>query len=206
MNKLKIAGIALIIFAWTLSLSAQNFEYYFLGGANFCQIDGDQMAGYNKLGFRAGFGVYLNNDKNDEYGFELTYALKGARTALNPDNPAQLIVRYNYSYLEVPFFYEKKFKEHFGLRVALAPAYLISAQADLGGGFREQENVRSFEVSGMIGPTYTITENWSAYIHYQYSVASIIDLQRSQVPGANFRRTGVYNHLISAGLRYKFTK
>lgn len=205
MNKLKVTGMVVLGFISASSTSAQNFGYHLLGGANFCQIDGDQMGGFNKLGVRAGFGVYLNNSKNDEYGFEITYALKGARTALNPDNPAQIILRYNYSYLEIPLFYEKKIREKIGLRFSLAPAYLVSAQADLGGGFREQENVRSLEVSGMIGPTYELTENWFAYVHYQYSLASIINLQKSQVPGANFRRTGVYNHLISAGLRYKFS-
>lgn len=197
----KLFLFAVISFLALPTIKAQNFGYQLLFGANFCQIDGDQMGGFNKLGYRLGFGSYLNNAKGDEYGFEITYCEKGSRTANDPDNPAQIIVRYHYNYVEIPLYYQKKM-DHFGLRIALAPAINVRARADLGGGFADQTNLRRFELSGIIGPSYELTENWRFYAHYQYSLLSIIDLQKSQVPGSQFRRTGVYNHLISAGFQY----
>lgn len=197
-----ICTFILILVTFTQS-KAQNFGFKLVGGTNFCQVDGDQMAGFNKLGFRFGIGSFVNTAKGDELGFELTYTQKGSRTANDPDNPPPFIVRYNYNYLEVPLYYQKKLKD-FGLKFALAPAYVVSARSDQGGGFVDDTGVRNFEISGIIGPSYNINEQWSFYIQYQYSLVSIIDLNKSQVPGSAWRRTGVYNHLISAGLNLKF--
>ncbi len=194
--------IILCILGISQGLDAQNFGYRILGGANFCQIDGDQLSGYNKLGYRFGLGSFIPVKSGDELGIEITYSQKGSRTASDPDNPGKVIVRYNYNYLEVPFYYQRKIKK-FGLRFGLVPSYLIGAQADLGGGFSSQSNVRSFELSGLAGPVYNINDRWSFYLHYQYSITSIIDQKKA--PFSNFRRTGVYNHLISTGLYYNFS-
>lgn len=200
MIRVLVLGLCCFVYS---NIYSQNIGYQMLVGSNFCQIDGDQMGGYNKLGFRLGFGSFINTPKGDEIGLEITFCQKGSRTANNPDNPPPFIVRYNYNYLEVPLYYEKKLK-NFGLRFALAPAYLVSARADLGGGFTDQTNVRKLELSGIIGPSYKLNDNLSFYAHYQYSIASIINLQKSQVAGASFRRTGVYNNVISAGFHYHF--
>lgn len=196
------SGVVVFLLMVCVHAKGQNFGYKMIVGANFCQIDGDNMGGYNKLGYRFGFGSYVNTKKEDEVGFEITYTVKGSRTANNPDNPPPFIVRYNYSYLEVPLYFTKKLK-NFGLKVALAPAFLVAAKADLGGGFTDQENVRPYELSAIIGPSYQISSKWYFYAHYQYSLLSIIDHQKSQVAGANFRRTGVYNNIISAGLAFQ---
>ncbi|MDB4347807.1 PorT family protein [Bacteroidia bacterium] len=193
----------LIVLFCFKQVEAQNIGFKLVGGANFCQVDGDQMSGFNKLGFRFGIGSFINTDKEDELGFELTYTQKGSRTANDPDNPPPFIVRYNYNYIEAPIYYQKKLKD-FGLKFAIAPAYYISARADQGGGFVDDPGLRKFELSGIVGPSYNINDQWSFYMHYQYSLMSIIDLNKSQVPGAAWRRTGVYNHLISAGLNLKF--
>jgi len=192
-----------IICGLTMSLDAQNIGFKALAGANFCQIDGDQMSGYNKLGFRLGMGSFINTAKEDELGFEITYTQKGSRTASDPDNPSKVITRFDYNYLELPLYYQKKLKD-FGLKFGIAPAYLVSAKADRGGGITNDPGVRKFELSGIIGPSYSMNEKLSFYIHYQYSISSIIDLTKSQVPGADWRRTGVYNNIISAGLNLKF--
>lgn len=194
--------ILLLVFGSFMAAKAQNFGFKALAGANFCQIDGDQLGGYNKLGFRFGFGTFIPTAKEDEIGFEITYVQKGSRTANDPDNPPPYIVRYNYNYIEVPLFYKKKIK-NFGLKVALVPGLLVSGRSDLGGGFTDDPFVRPFELSGIIGPEYQVNENWSFYMHYQYSLLSIVNLQPSQVPGSGFTRRGIYNNLISAGLGYQ---
>ncbi len=200
---MKQKTIFLIIMCQFINANAQNFGYKLIGGVNFCQIDGDGLAGYNKLGYRFGVGVTLPVNEINAWGLELTYTLKGTRTANDPDNPGNLIVKYNYSYLEVPVFFQKKIKFFQG-KIGLAPGYLIDAQKDLGGGFVTDEAAKKFELSGLLGVNFKLNDKLQYYIQYQYSITSIIN--RKKAANSTFIRNGVYNNLISMGLNYHFNK
>ena len=57
-----------IIYSFLLSCSmsyAQDFGAQLLVGANFSQVDGDQFAGYNKLGVNA--GIQINRPINSDW-------------------------------------------------------------------------------------------------------------------------------------------
>jgi len=185
----------------TKSLIAQSFGYKMIAGFNFCQIDGDQMGGYNKLGYRFGVASFVNVKDKDEVGLEITYSLKGSRTANNPDNPPPFIVKYSYGYVEFPIYYQKQIKK-FGVRVALVPGYVVKGKEDRGGGFTTQDNLRKFELSSILGANYKINNNLAFYMHYQYSITSIID--RTKPQSSVYWRKGVYNNIISAGLQLSF--
>jgi len=183
------------------SVNAQAFGYKMIAGFNFCQIDGDRMGGYNKLGYRFGIATFIPVKEKDEIGLEITYSVKGSRTANNPDNPPPFIVKYSYGYVEFPLYYQKQIKK-FGVRAALVPGYLVKGKADLGGGFTNQTNLKKFELSGLVGANYKINDHLAFYMHYQYSITSIIDQAKPQ--SGQFLRTGVYNNIISAGLQLSF--
>lgn len=183
------------------SLQAQSFGYKMIAGFNFCQIDGDGMGGYNKLGYRFGIATFLPVKEKDEIGLEITYSVKGSRTANNPDNPPPFIVKYSYGYVEFPLYYQKQIKK-FGVRLALAPGYAVKGKEDLGGGFTDQINLKKFELSSILGANYKINDNLAFYMHYQYSITSIINQAKPQ--SGQFRRTGVYNNIISAGFQLSF--
>ena len=55
---------------------AQFFKASVIGSANFAQVDGDHIAGYNKLGLNAGIGIYHDLDETASLGFEILYAQK----------------------------------------------------------------------------------------------------------------------------------
>lgn len=53
-----------------------------IAGANFCQVDGDNFAGYYKIGLNAGGIGYARIRKKMAISFELLYSEKGARSSL----------------------------------------------------------------------------------------------------------------------------
>ena len=58
---------------------AQDFGAQLFLGANFSQVDGDQMGGYNKLG--ANVGIQINRPTNNDWesAFEIRYSMKGSK-------------------------------------------------------------------------------------------------------------------------------
>ena len=65
-------------------------------GANFSQIDGDYLAGFNKLGLNGGAIAQINFNSNWSLSFELSYAQKGSATRPDPDllNTYKLVLNY----------------------------------------------------------------------------------------------------------------
>lgn len=107
--------------------TAQNYyledEKTFYGGliagTNFSQVDGDNFAGYHKVGFNLGGIVYTKLDEHLAASMEVLYTQKGAR-AKEPYTPVPGLYITNYgitlNYAEVPLMlnYFDKRKSHFG--------------------------------------------------------------------------------------------
>lgn len=100
----------------------QVFTVGFVGGANFCQVDGDSYAGYHKTGLNVGGIGYARIYRRVALSFELLYSQKGARSTdvrYSPLDSASLIAKYNINlnYAEIPLMinYFDKRKSHFGL-------------------------------------------------------------------------------------------
>ena len=93
------------IYSFLLNCSmsyAQDFGAQLFLGANFSQVDGDQMGGYNKLG--ANVGIQINRPINNDWesAFEIRYSMKGSKKVIDPEGPPTPTLDLNYHYLEVP--------------------------------------------------------------------------------------------------------
>lgn len=96
-----------------------------LGGASFCQVDGDNYAGYHRVAANFGGIGYVKVYKHVALSFELLYSQKGAKSdhvRYSPLDSTTLITKYNIklSYAEIPLMinYFDKHKSHFGLGVS----------------------------------------------------------------------------------------
>ena len=98
---MKRIGLIIFIALFSVGVEAQEFDARLLLGANFSQIDGDQFAGYNKLGLNAGVGIGRSYNNEWDFGFELRYSMKGSKKVIDPEvfTPTLTI---NYHYIEVP--------------------------------------------------------------------------------------------------------
>lgn len=61
---------------------AQTFRAALIGGINLSQIDGDNMAGYDKLGWNVGAKAHAFIAEKWSVAFEILYSEKGARASL----------------------------------------------------------------------------------------------------------------------------
>lgn len=89
-------------------------------GANFAQIDGDNYAGYHKIGLNVGGIGYARVYKHLALSFELLYSQKGAKSNIyrvSVTDSLTLVSKYNVTlnYVEIPLMinYFDKHKSHF---------------------------------------------------------------------------------------------
>lgn len=101
-----------------------------VGGLNFTQVDGDNFAGYHKVGFNVGGKVYARVAERLAASMEILFSQKGSRGHKEQfSNTRTYIIRkydINLNYAEVPILlnYFDKNRSHFG--AGLSYSQLIS--------------------------------------------------------------------------------
>ena len=88
-------------------LYGQQFNAGLIAGFNASQIDGDKLAGYDKLGLTGGIkSIYQLNDRM-ELSLELLYSMRGSQSDIN--SSAGLGIRkLHLDYLSLPLLYTYK--------------------------------------------------------------------------------------------------
>lgn len=119
-------------------------------GTNFTQVDGDNYAGFRKIGLNAGGIVYAKVAKRAAVSMEILFSQKGARAhKVQPANSDTMFIhkyRIDLNYAEVPVMlnYFDKRKSHFGA------------------GFSYSQLISSNETA-TTNPAYAITDLNKAY-------------------------------------------
>jgi opacity protein-like surface antigen len=195
-----------IVFCLGSMLSnAQDFGATLLASANFSQVDGDQLGGYNKLG--ANFGIQINREINDDWeaAFEIRFSMKGAKKVIDPEIP-QPTLKLSYHYVEVPLLakYTKynKVTPYGGLSIGVN----VFNERNDNGITSEEEALQPVEVGFVIGATYHLTEKMGIDLRHSYSVVSIRDYPIRVNSPTVFGRAGWYNRLFTVGLTLNLGK
>lgn len=182
-------------------------------GANYTQVDGDNFAGYHKVGIHGGACLFINLGKPVVLGMELLYTQKGARAGQSQlpklsNDKSTVIVDYkiHLNYAEVPLilhlFDEKK--NNFG--AGLSAAYLGSSKEifkDGNGAVYEQEAklypFRKIDLNFVANAGAHIWKGLGVNLRFQYSMLSIRN-------AANYLtgRTQQYNNIVTTRLIYIF--
>ena len=194
---------------WLLTLSstvlAQSFGAQLALGANFSQVDGDQLGGYNKLG--ANVGVQINREINDiwQAAFEMRYSMKGAKKVIDPDAPEPTL-KLSYHFVEVPLMAKytklKKVTPYGGLSVGVN----VFNERNDDGIISEEEALQRFEVCFLLGVTYHLTDKIGLDLRHSYSLLSIRDYPVVVNSPTVFGRAGWFNRLFTAGIVYKLNR
>lgn len=191
----------LFVVCFASSVSAQGFGARLLLGANFSQVDGDQLGGYNKLG--ANFGLEINRKISDdlEGAFEIRFSMKGARKVIDQEAAVPdptLILRYNY--LEVPLLLKYTHWDRIIPYAGVSIGVNVFNERDDDGRVGDEENLNPTEVALQLGGTYMITEKIGLDLRHGYSLLSVRDFQRVPNAPGLFQRTGWFNRLFTVGL------
>lgn len=130
---LKLAALSLLFAAKAM---AQNPDSYYeetprtfygglIAGANFSQLDGDNYAGYHRVGFNVGGIVYTRFDEHLAASIEILYSQKGAhgnheQQGINGSIVRSYDVRLNYAEVPLQICYFDRRKSHFGAGLAIS--------------------------------------------------------------------------------------
>jgi Outer membrane protein beta-barrel domain len=178
-----------------------------MAGANFAQVDGDNFAGYHKIGLNVGGIGYVQLQKHAAISWEILYSQKGAKS--NFPRPSGIdsiyIVKYgiNAGYAEIPVMinYFDKRKSHFGVGVSYSR--LVSATETL-----KTDRPYTIDLTKypfvknnydiVAGAELHLVKGLFLNVRFQYSLVPI----RTNTP-PNFSRAGKqYNNLWTVRLMY----
>jgi len=197
------------------SLQAQSYyvedERTFYGGpivgANFTQVDGDNFAGYAKVGMNMGATVYIKMGSGFAANMEILYVQKGCKGKPKQSGlPGINLVDYDskLNYAEVPFqlFYVDEHGHHFG--VGASYAQLISGTETVTTNptydFKLDEHpFKKFDINFLLSANLRIKKGLFLNARFAYSVLPI----RTDVPGG-LGRTEQYNNGVALRLLYLF--
>ena len=205
---MKLVTKLLFLFILTLYITkadAQGFGASLLAGANFSQVDGDQLGGYNKLG--ANFGLQINRAVKDDWeaAFEVRFSMKGAKKVLDPEIP-QPDLKLSYHYLEVPliakYIHYDKITPYTGLSIGVN----VFNERDENSIKTEEEALNPMEFGFLLGGTYHLTEKVGIDLRHSYSIVSIRDFPVIVNSPTVFGRAGWYNRLFTVGINYTLSR
>lgn len=219
-NQIKFFCIFLFVFLCTQQVQAQfgeDNDHLFAGGlvigANYTQVDGDNFAGYHRVGLNVGAALFINIGHPVSLSMELLYAQKGARAGLSQlpklmNDQSGVITDYKIrlNYAEIPLlinYFDQK-KNNFG--AGFSGAYLGSSKEtfrDGNGAIFESEAklfpFKKYDINFVLNGGAHIYKGLMINLRMQYSLLSIRNAS-NYLTG----RQQQYNNIVSTRLMYIF--
>lgn len=177
--------IALCLSACCLSAqSARRFNAGLIVGATASQIDGDQYAGYHKLGLQAGLRGIVRLRNRSEASLEFLFAQRGSRSSIN-NNQALFPFKMTLNYVEIPVQWH--YKDWFikddadgfwrvSFNAGLSYARFISAKTGTDGSSIYEvvpDYLRKNDISLLIGANFFVNRHLGFTFRYVRSLALI---------------------------------
>lgn len=180
---------------------AQFFKASLIGGGNFAQVDGDHIAGYNKLGLHAGIGIEHDLTEQRSVGFEILYAQKGSKLVNDPKATLQPIYIIKSSYIDFPLVYTQRLNTIDAVSLHTGLSVNVHLSGTIDDGIRTSDaGFNPLEIGFMLGGTYHVNDQLGFRVRHTYSVNKISgDLPAN---ARRFIRTGMYNRWFSVGVVY----
>lgn len=181
------------------------FKGLFSVGLNACQVDGDQQAGYNRLGFSGGVGVMVRYHRFLSTSVEIHYSMKGAKQRIVPNqNPAAgQLFQIQLDYIDIPVsllnVHDKKLVMFsVGLTPSLLVRYKERDQAGLDPTIVNPSYItpKRFDLSAFAAFGFVIKQQFYLGAKFSYSVLSM------RPPMLNSRSRGTYNNVINFRFMY----
>jgi hypothetical protein len=215
----KTAVLLVAAMSWlAISASAQEeYEMYenrkFYGGlvlgGNFAQVDGDNFAGYHKVGLNVGATMFMKLDEHVAASVEILFSQKGSRAK----EPQQLLagtyiksygIDMNYAEVPVLINYFDKRKSHFGggfsySRLASVNEYITEVPPPNPPIAVTSYPFKKDDINLLLSGSLHLYKGLFFNVRFQYSVVSI----RNKIP-TNYARAAQYNNLWTMRLIYLF--
>ncbi|HAE12861.1 MAG: PorT family protein [Chitinophagales bacterium] len=163
------------------------FDAGIVGGINFTQVHGDNLAGFNKIGMNAGGIAHINFRPGWSVSFEVLYSQKGSATYPDPNDQSAFEYKLQLDYAEVPVLINYLDHNRLIAFAGLSYGRLFRAREVINGNETPniEEGLRTSDLSYVFGGTFLIgeTRHWGAQFRYQQSFLAIGDSAQPNVPG-----------------------
>jgi len=152
----------------------QLFKAGVLAGFNVSQVEGDGVAGYNKIGANGGATAYVRFHENMSVSFEILYSQKGAKRTLTNASP-ECSYKLVLDYIDVPVLFN-----YHDNKIGI-----FSAGLSVGNLIRTKEKRQGLEtpipnnsynsrvLEGVVSVTFMLTDNLGLNLRGSYSLGGI---------------------------------
>lgn len=195
-------GLISLVFSPIDQLRSQGFNAAVVGGINASQIDGDDLAGFNKLGLHGGLklGYFIKPKLN--LSTELLLSQRGSSSSLSIGSPVeQITIQLNY--IEIPVmisFHDWLFEEnYYKVRADIGLSYgnLFSASSE-NSFFDDNVDVfKTNDFSMLAGIAYQFNRHLALNMRYTRSVIPLFENPSQLV-------RGLYGYFVTFRLEYHF--
>lgn len=177
---------------------SQGFDGSLVLGFNAAQLDGDKLAGFNKLGLTGGIRVSYPIKQKMDLGLELVFSQRGSKTPRGAD-VAEFV---NLNYFAIPLFLNFKdwyieSEKYYKVRVegGFTPAYLMGISSTFHSD-QQIANFKDWDFSLHLGVGYQFNKRLGLTARYSRSPIKIYQFEDS----AN----QVFNSLLSYFWTFRF--
>ncbi len=162
-----------------------RFRLTLLAGFNASQIDGDELAGFNKVGVNVGGQVNILLDRNDWVGrFQPSIGIGFTQLGSTPggqDESINRFQRFRLAYAQIPVMIHY-IDQRWVFSTGFAYGRLVNTNFIDSNGLdvtdEVSDNYRDDDVNFIGGMTYYITRNIGINIHWEHSIFSINSIGR----------------------------
>lgn len=179
-----VIGILLIGYSGTLQ--AQRFSAGIVGGVNASQIDGDLLAGFDKVGLTGGIKVVVNLESIFDLNVEFLFSQRGSRPDIfTPEIDPDIKVHLDYAeipvYLTIGDWWQEEGQYHkVSAQAGISYGRLISARTfdyfNTPGA--TLDNLVPFfndnDLSWLVGLSYRMSENWGVTMRYTREITPLL--------------------------------
>ncbi|MFT5832840.1 MAG: hypothetical protein ACI97N_000458 [Cognaticolwellia sp.] len=155
-----------------------TFKAGLIGGFNASQIDGDDLAGYNKAGLHAGGIVAVQIAERWRPSIEVLFSQKGSRSSSDEVLIKGSYSRFSLDYVEVPVmmnYIDGGFMLNAGLSFSRLVRITDLTIDEVPSIDEEGDNFRKNSVNMLAGIGYFINDNLGFELRYSYAPFSIVD-------------------------------
>ncbi len=186
----------------TVAAEAQLFRAGIVAGANFTQIDGDDYAGYHKVGINAGFLTDIEIGRNFSTSLEILYSPKGSASTLKPNSYSGSF-KLQFDYVSIPILlnYNDRNKMIFGAGFTFNR--LVNSKYIVDGEefpqILEQHPARNWDYGFVGSLTLMLNPSFGINLRSSYSLYYF-----RQAPESNLHNFAQYHNTVTLRLLFFF--
>ncbi len=181
------------------SIAQKGFKAQVLAGLNASQIQGDQLAGYDKLGLNLGAEISYALNERFDMGMQFLYSQKGSQSEITL---GQDQFKTSLEYIEIPILFKIKDwyleeEDYYKVKAHAGFAYARLFDVSSSNGLFENDigNFKNYDFMLFVGVSYSMNAKWEGIVRYTNSIIQIYQ-------NDNLETDGLINYQWTFGLGY----